>query len=107
MARYILIDAYTACIFGDSADIDGKVINGTPCEVAKALDESIGEHGRTYVELSRAPARESGYYIVYRADADGSDQVPTVTDGQDREAIAAVIGACPVDCYVEWSRAED
>ena len=96
MARYILIDRDSYCIWGDSADIDGKVVTGTPCEVARALDESIGEVSDgapvTYSETNRYD--EKATYDVYRADVRGSDAVTTVHDGQDQEIIAAVERDC-------------
>jgi hypothetical protein len=103
MARYILIDNYTGYVFGDSADIDGRIVTGTPCEVASALDASIGEHGRTYTERPSAPRDTSTGYHVYRADINGSEAVPVATDGQDAEYIAAVQRDCEFVCYVAWS----
>lgn len=105
MARYILIDSYTGYIFGDSADIDGKVVTGTPSEVAAALDSSIGEHDRSYTELRTAPRDTRTGYMVYRADVNGSEAVPVVRDGQDRETIEAVERDCEFVCFVEAARA--
>lgn len=95
MARYILIDNHSGYIFGDSADLNGKIFAGTPTEYAAALDASIGEHGRAYEEVSRhaLASNETGYH-VYRADINGSDAVVTVQDGQDQEMIEAVERDC-------------
>jgi len=91
MARYILIDNCSGYIFGDSADINGKIFTGSPVETAKTLDESIGTYGRTYEEVGRhaLDSNEGGYH-VYRADIG----VPVVQDGQNEETIAAVERDC-------------
>lgn len=94
MARYIFIDSFTGYIFGDSADIDGRIVAGTPAEVAAVLDASIGEQEREYELLSRNPRTTDTGYDVYRADVNGSEAVPIVIDGQDRETINAVIAGC-------------
>ncbi len=95
MARYILIDNNSGYIFGDSADLDGRIFSGTPIEYAAALDASIGEHGRTYEDVSRyaLASNDTGYH-VYRADVDGSEAVAVVVDGQDADTIAAVVRDC-------------
>jgi hypothetical protein len=90
MARYILIDNNSGYIYGDSADIDGRIVTGTPCEVARALDESIGETGRTYEMLNSSPRDTSTGYHVYRVDIDGSEIIPVVQDGLDQETIDTV-----------------
>ena len=94
-ARYIMIDNCSGYVFGDSADLDGHIFNGTPIEYAAALDASIGEHNRTYEDMSRRAlgSEETGYH-VYRADVNGSEAVALVWDGQDRETIEAVIRDC-------------
>lgn len=97
MARYILIDNGSGYVFGDSADVDllGAVLTGSPIEYAAALDRSIGEPRRTYEETSRnsLASNETGYH-VYRADVRGSEVVPVVHDGQNRETIEAVLSEC-------------
>lgn len=105
MARYILIDNCAGYIFGDSADLNGHIFSGTPVEFAAALDASIGEHGRTYEDVSRhaLASNETGYH-VYRADVDGSEAVAVVWDGQDQETIDAVVQACE---YVTTIRCQD
>jgi hypothetical protein len=104
MARFILIDNNSGYIFGDSADIDGKIVTGTPAEVAAALDASIGEHGRTYVEHNSAPRDTRTGYHVYRADINGSEVVGVARDGQDQEAIDAVTSGCEYVAFVECQR---
>lgn len=109
MARYILIDNCSGYIWGDSADLDGKVWHGdytnadgelinddSPIGFAHALDKSVGQHFiSTYEEVSRrALASDECGYHVYRADINGSDAVATVQDGQDREMIEAVEREC-------------
>ena len=99
MARYILIDNHSGYIFGDSADLNGKIFAGTPMEFAAALDASIGEHGRTYEPGFWPICSETGY-LVYRADVDGSEAVPVVQDGQDQEMIDAVERDCRYEGFI-------
>ncbi len=108
MARYILIDNYSGYIFGDSADLNGHIFSGTPVEFAAALDASIGEHGRTYEDVSRhaLASNESGYH-VYRADVDGSEAVAVVCDGQDQETIDAVVQDCEYVTTIRWHFTDD
>ena len=95
MARYILLDNYTGFIWGDSADIGGRTVSGTPVEVAAALDAAIDGYSRTYKEVSRheMASNETGYH-VYRADVNGSEAVAIAGDGQDQDAIDAVLRDC-------------
>lgn len=104
MARYILIDNCSGYIFGDTADFFTASTSALiPIEAAAALDASIGEHGRTYEDVSRSAlaSNETGYH-VYRADVHGSDAVVVVHDGQDAETIEAVERDCE---YVTTLRA--
>lgn len=101
MARYILIDSNSGYIFGDSADIDGRIVTGTPSEVAAALDASIGAQDRIYTELTSAPRDTRTGYLVYRADIDGAEAVQVVRDGQDQDTIEAVQRDCEFVCFVE------
>ena len=66
MTRFILIDNNSGFIFGDSADLNGKIFSGTEVEFARALDESIGEYGRDYA-LTHNPRNTSTGYHVYAA----------------------------------------
>ena len=110
--RIILIDKDSGYIWGDSADLDGGIFQLTESDwdqigpryptaddwalaFARALDTSLGEHGRTYVMQSPDAARNgvSGY-MAYRADVGGSDAVATIFDGQSREVIEAVERDC-------------
>lgn len=106
MPRFILIDSNSGYVFGDSADIAGQIVNGTPCEVARALDASLGSEGTGYTEMGTSAVRSglSGY-LVYRADIDGSEAVPVVQDGQDADTIAEVERLCDLDCFVAVERA--
>jgi hypothetical protein len=108
MARYILIDNYSGYIWGDSADLNGKIFSGAALEFAKALDESVGEYSRTYTEQSRCGASNQAGYHVYQADIDGSDAVPVVRDGQDQDTIDTVEASCRYDGFIayEQERAE-
>jgi hypothetical protein len=82
-------------VWGDSADIDGKIFVGTPIETAAAIDASLGVHGRSYEEVARRAlaSNECGYH-VYRADVNGGEAVPVVQDGLDEETIQAVERDC-------------
>lgn len=109
MARFILIDNCSGYIFGDTADFMANRQSGaSPTEAARALDESIGEHGRAYEEVGRRElaSNETGYH-VYRADVGGSDAVATVENGQDRETIDAVLRDCEYVTTLRCSRAEE
>jgi hypothetical protein len=108
MARYILIDNCSGYIWGDSADLDGKIFNGTPLEFAAALCHSVDPSAAattTYEDTSRyaLASNEAGFH-VYRADINGSEAIPVVQDGQDKEMIAAVERDCS---YVTTIRCGD
>ena len=94
MAHYILIDQNSGYIWGDSADIDGKIVTGTPCEVAKVLDESIGglDQPLEYEETYQTDVNAT--YDVYRADGYGSEQIAVIQNGQDADTINAVVRDC-------------
>ena len=98
MPRYILIDNASGYIFGDSADIDGCVVNGTPAEVAAAIDASNHEHGRSYVEVPSRELHDADGYHIFRADIDGSDAVGPIHDGQDQDTIRSVKLDCEYVC---------
>lgn len=120
MPRFILIDNYTGYIWGDSADLDGKVfvptgmptfgsamVENAALEYAAALDASTGTHGRTYDTCNRhdLASNETGYH-VYRADVNGSDAVALVHDGQDQETIDAVVRDCQYVTSIRVTSAE-
>jgi hypothetical protein len=99
MARYILIDNCSGYIWGDSADLDGKVFTGTAVEFAAALDRSVDPSaavGREYVEEARADnGSETGYHVY---EADGA---PAFHEGQSQsEAARAVKMSCPYDGFI-------
>jgi hypothetical protein len=107
MARYILIDRDSGYIFGDSADLGGKIFTGTPMEFAAALDKSIGVHGRTYSEEGRRESGLASRYDVYRADVGGSEAIPVVWDGQDQATIDAVERDCVYVTTIVCEDADD
>lgn len=108
MGRYILIDSNTGNIFGDSADFAADYREDlTPVEAARLLDESIGERGRVYTLMNSNPRTSATGYDVYRADVGGSDAVPVVYDGQDRETIDAVERDCEYVGFVLADGGED
>ena len=108
MPRLILIDNYSGYVFGDTADYASFVAAGemTPLWAARLLDESIGEPGRVYEEYgpNHRPAENDSAYHVYRADVNGSEAVPVVTDGQDQEMIRAVVENCRKVAVVSFGR---
>lgn len=102
--RLILIDNYTGYIFGEfcSSDYTGNFdMRACLTEAARMIDADNGEYGRTYMVHSRAPRDTRDGYHVYRADVGGSEQVPAITDGQDREIIGAVERDCEFLGFVE------
>lgn len=102
MAHYIIQDAYSGYIWGDTRDIDGKSVNcETIVDACRAVDLSISGVAREYQEVSRLNG-DTGY-LVYRADINGSE---AVGDGQDREIIQAVERDCDLVGYVEFRDAE-
>ena len=106
MPAYIIQDAYTGYIWGDTRDVSGQVVTvDTPVDACRVIDHDIGERDRKYAEVSRLSG-DTGY-LVYRVDIDGSEAVVVVHDGQDRETIEAVQNACEFVGYVEWTPAED
>ena len=106
MPAYIIQDAYTGYIWGDTRDVSGQAVTvDTPADACRVIDHNIGERDRKYAEVSRLSG-DTGY-LVYRVDIDGSEAVAVVHDGQDREAIEAVQNACEFVGYVEWTLAED
>lgn len=106
MAQYIIQDAYTGYIWGDTRDFDGAVYAADGIvDACRKLDEIIGgADGREYEEVSRLDG-DSGY-AVYRVDINGSEAVTVVHDGQDRETINAVMKCCDLVGYVQWSTQE-
>lgn len=94
MPRYILIDANSGYVFGDTADLGGRDAQPESIvEAARLVDEAeTGVRDRAYEEVSRLEGRTG--YLVYRADVDGSEAVPVVVDGQDPAVIAAVETKC-------------
>lgn len=106
MAAYIIQDAYTGYIWGDTRDIGGKPVNFDEItDACRAVDESIGEFGRVYEEVPRLGG-DTGY-IVYRVDIDGSEAVTVIHDGQSRDEIEAVMRDCLLVGYVEYKAAEE
>jgi hypothetical protein len=106
MARYILIDNVSGYVMGDTADLPKHTFAGdvfpidqsrlSPVAAAMWLDEAvIHTYGRRYEECGRHElnSNETGYHL-YRADIDGSEAVPLVYDGQDRDTIEAVERDC-------------
>ncbi len=105
MPAYIIQDAYTGYIWGDTRDIDGKSYSAESiADACRALDHSIGEYDRTYEEVSRLSG-DTGY-IIYRVDINGSEAVPVVRDGQDKETIEAVERDCARVGCVEYRSAD-
>ncbi len=101
MPRYILQDNASGFLWGDTADFAaGRQTDLTPVDAARLLDASLGEYGRRYELLTYDPRTTETGYHVYRADVDGSEAVPVITDGQDQEQIAAVERDCAWVAFV-------
>jgi hypothetical protein len=103
MARYILIDNHSGYIFADTADLDGPARQETALEAVRRFDESQAVSNRDYVEHgpNYRPASNASAYYVYRADIGGSEAVPVVVDGQDRDTIDAVERSCRCIAVIE------
>lgn len=83
--RLILINTTTGYIDGDTADfLAGTDWEHTPESAVRRLVDHIGS----------TEASQGAEYAVYRADINGSEAVPVVMDGQDRETIEAVEESC-------------
>lgn len=105
--RIVLIDSCSGYIWGDSADLDGRIFSQDDAYAiredgdfalayAEALDRSIGGAPRTYAYGNASTARDGVTgYRVFRADIDGSEAVGVVHDGQNKDTIDAVIENCP------------
>ena len=105
MAHYIIQDAYTGYIWGDTRDINGAPYAADSIiDACRALDQSIGGEPREYEEVSRLDG-DSGY-IVYRVDINGSEAVAVIHDGQSAETIEAVERDCDLVGHVQWKCAE-
>jgi hypothetical protein len=119
--QIILIDTDSGYIWGDSADLNGRIFtmddfdydqigprrpteDDWALQFARALDKSLGEHGRTYVMQDPAAARngQSGY-MAYRNDINGSEAVGHIRDGQDNEMIEAVERDCQLIGFIAYS----
>lgn len=103
--RIILIDNYSGYIWGDSADLGGKIFTEDMAHdirkdgdfglaYAEALDRHIGGNARSYEWVSGRPDSNTTGYHVYRADVNGSEAVGIVHDGQDQDEIDAVMERC-------------
>jgi len=113
--RLILIDNHSRLIFGDTANYrlggldewrDNNSDNSSDIErlsllAARLLDDSIGEHGREYEFINYDPHDTRTGYFIYRADINGSDALPVVTDGRNQETIDAVERDCRFEKFVE------
>jgi hypothetical protein len=116
--RLILIDNSSGFIFGDTANYligrldewrDNNSDDNSDTErlsllAARLLDDSIGEHGREYEFVRYDPLDTRTGYFIYRADIDGSEAVPVVTNGKSQETIDAVRRDCRFEGFVECRR---
>ena len=97
MPRFILIDNASGYIWGDTANVGGKIAAvETPIEACRAIDADVdagGTREREYEEVNSLASNETGY-TVYRADINGSEAVGVVQDGQDQDMIEAVQRDC-------------
>jgi hypothetical protein len=114
MTAFIVIDRSSGYIFYDTRDlnrshiIDGEAMQDealTPALACRWGDETVAkEFGRTYTETNPFDARAT--YDVFRADVCGSEAVPVVQDGQDREMIEAVERDCQYVTSIKIEGAE-
>jgi len=98
--RYIIFDNPTGYIWGDSADFARFGIRAPVdmLEACRLLDESLGEHGRTYEQVDRFDFLNDSGYVVY----EGADRLPIVQDGQNKEEIEAVLRDCQLLGFVAY-----
>jgi hypothetical protein len=89
MARYIFIDRNSGYIWGDMNQ------SGSPCEVARALDESLGARGYTYTETSFWDNQAT--YDLYSP----NQRLPITQDGHNQELIDKVLRECRYVCTIE------
>jgi hypothetical protein len=116
--RLILIDKTSGLIFGDTAnyllarldewresnsDNSGDAARLSLLAV-RLLDDSIGGHGNEYGFFKDGPREVLSGYLIYRADINGSDVLPVVTDGKNENMIAAVQRDCRLEGFVECRR---
>ena len=102
MPRYILIESNSGYIWADTADLAGWGESGQePVDAARLIDEHLGAPGREYgfFRSARSAPGCDGYH-VWRADVAGRETLPVVTDGQDRETVAAVERTCEYLGYI-------
>jgi hypothetical protein len=116
--RLILIDNNSGLIFGDTANCllarlndwreNNSDINSDAARLsllaARLLDDSIGEHGREYEFFNHDAGDIVSGYLIYRADFNGSEVLPVVTDGKNQETIVAVQRDCRLEGFVECRR---
>ncbi len=116
--RLILIDNNSGFIFGDTANYrlggldewrdnnsdSNSEIGSLSLLAARLVDDSIGEHGREYEFITYDPGDTRTGYFIYRADINGSEALPVVTDGQNQETTDAVHRDCRFEGFVECRR---
>jgi hypothetical protein len=94
--RYIIFDNPTGTIWGDSASFGEAPVD--MLDACRLLDESIGEHGRSYEEVDRFDFLNDSGYVVY----EGADKLPVVKDGQNKDEIEAVLRDCQLLGFVAY-----
>lgn len=106
MPRFIMIDSDSGYVFGDTADLNGKLVPcSNPVEACHAMDHAVGEYRRTYREHgpdSHAARRGASGYFVYTARE--GQRYPFIHDGQDKADIAAVQRNLTLVAFVETVR---
>lgn len=102
MPRFILQNIPDGHIYADTADLAGwrEADDETPEVAARLADALQGFEADAYVTRAFSSPLIAGYR-VYRADIDGSEAVPVVADGTDRETIEAVETLCEEWCSIE------
>lgn len=110
MARYILINSNSGYIWGDSADLGGKIFKGNAIQFARALDAWIGTEDpkeQDYELLSRPPCDTETGYHVYRANVGRRHTVPVITNGQSQDQIEAVERDCQYEGFISITKRSD
>jgi hypothetical protein len=101
MPAYIIQDACSGYIWGDTRDFDGVSYSATDIvDACRKLDSLVGAETREYWQVPRLSGNSG--YVVYRADVAGSEAVTIVQDGSDNDTISAVMNCCQIAGYVEW-----
>lgn len=106
MAHYIIQDAFTGYIWGDTRDFNGEVYTADGVvDACRKLDDIIGGADDREYDVVDQLDSDSGY-LVYSVDINGSEAVSVDHGGQDQDYIEAVQNECVFEGFVQWTVAE-